>query len=165
MSLDSPRLLKNAKPTVPHILVVEDSEINLNLAEYLIRRIGCNVLSLTHGQTAVEACRRSRFDLVLMDCLLPGMDGYTASRLIREVEAKQNRTPAVPIIAISAFAPTDYQQRCLRAGMNDCYVKPLRREMLLRIFKQWCPAALVHASKSQPSYLTSDTGTMPARAS
>lgn len=122
-------------------------------------------MALTHGQTAVEVCRRVRFDLVLMDCLLPGMDGYTASRLIREVEAKQNRTPAVPIVAISAFTPPDYQQRCLQAGMNDCYVKPLRRELLLRIFKRWCPAALKRASKSQPSYLTSATGTMPARAS
>jgi signal transduction histidine kinase/CheY-like chemotaxis protein len=113
------------------VLVVEDNPVNQQVAKRFIERLGCEVVLVDNGQRAVDACRSSRFDLVLMDVQMPVMDGLVATSEIRKHEASGRR---VPIIALTASAMTDEAEKCLAAGMNAVLAKPLEigklRELL-----------------------------------
>lgn len=148
----------------PHILIVEDSEINQRLARYLFERIGCVVDVVMTGQDAVEANRRKTYDLIVMDCRLPGLDGYSATRMIREDEHRHDAGLHVPIVALTAFELPGYQDRCIRAGMDDCFVKPLRSDTLEQILSQWVPDAPRRLPQPAPKPPKSAPGNMPARA-
>ncbi|HEV3341816.1 MAG TPA: response regulator, partial [Pirellulales bacterium] len=126
------------------ILLVEDNEINQQVAIELLRSGGyvCDVRS--NGSEAVAAVKDGHYDLVLMDCQMPEMDGYEATGAIRQWEAGQKRRP-LPIIALTANALSGDRQRCLDAGMTDYLKKPLnRRELLATLDKYWALAAAAH---------------------
>ncbi|MDX6323751.1 MAG: hypothetical protein QOK15_105 [Nocardioidaceae bacterium] len=115
-----------------HVLVVEDNDINQLVALGLLEALGYTADVAVRGDEAVELARRTRYDAVLMDVQMPGMDGYAASRLIRHTEARGTR---VPIIAMTASAIEGERERCLEAGMDDFLTKPVdtgRLESLLR---------------------------------
>lgn len=118
------------------VLLVEDNPVNQLVAKGMLGKQGLDVVLANNGQQALERLQETTFELVLMDCNMPVMDGYEASRRIRANPAWQH----LPIIALTANALSDERQRCLAAGMNDYLAKPFRREELLALLDQWLPA-------------------------
>ncbi|GLH31231.1 hybrid sensor histidine kinase/response regulator [Pseudomonas sp. BR1R-5] len=117
------------------ILLVEDNPVNQLVAKGMLAKLGCLVQVATQGVEALEWLEQEDFDLVLMDCNMPVMDGYEASRRIRQ----SGRWPALPIVALTANAMPDERERCRAAGMNDYLAKPFRREELLALIDHWVP--------------------------
>ncbi|HDQ44090.1 MAG TPA: response regulator, partial [bacterium] len=111
-----------------NILLAEDNAINRKLAASLIRKKGCEVVPVVNGREALDACRDGRFDLILMDVQMPVMDGFEATRAIRERE--RNSGTRIPIIAMTAHAMKGDRERCLDAGMDDYITKPVKPEIL-----------------------------------
>ncbi len=104
------------------VLVADDNAINRKVAVALLERLGCHVEAVTNGVEAADAVASVRYDLVFMDCHMPELDGYAASRRIRAAEGAARRTP---IVALTACATDDDRARCLDAGMDDYLSKPL----------------------------------------
>ncbi len=120
------------------VLLVEDNPVNLNVARKLLLKLGIRCDAAHHGQEALEMLQRTRFDLVIMDCQMPVMDGYEATRRWRELE-KQNGWPHLPVVAITANAMGDDRERCLAAGMDDYLAKPVSLERLRTVMQRWLP--------------------------
>jgi signal transduction histidine kinase/ActR/RegA family two-component response regulator len=118
------------------ILLVEDGAANRRLAEILLKKLGCNVTSVVNGLEAVAALQEDRFDLVLMDCMMPEMDGYEATRRYRALERRLQRGH-LPIVALTASATTGYEARCKEAGMDDYLAKPYTADALRSKMAQW----------------------------
>jgi PAS domain S-box-containing protein len=110
------------------ILLVEDNEVNLELAMHLLTRMGHSVFTVRNGRQAVEAVERDSFDLVFMDLQMPEMDGLEATTRIRTMESAGR--PHTPIIALTAHAIKGSRERYLEAGMDDYVTKPVRRKEL-----------------------------------
>jgi two-component system, sensor histidine kinase SagS len=117
------------------ILLVEDNPVNQLVAKGMLAKLGCQVQLATQGVEALEWLEREDFDLVLMDCNMPVMDGYEASRRIRQ----SGRWPELPIVALTANAMPEERERCRAAGMSDYLAKPFRREELLALIDHWVP--------------------------
>jgi len=109
------------------ILLAEDNPVNEKVATHTLRRLGYEVHAVADGQAAVAAWRDGRYDLILMDCQMPILDGYEATREIRALEAGQRR---IPIVALTAHAMKDDDVKCMAAGMDHHLTKPLDRERL-----------------------------------
>lgn len=118
------------------ILLVEDNPVNQLVAKGMLSKLGCEVIVSGHGGEALEQLEQRTFDLVLMDCNMPVMDGYEASRQIRQ----SGRWPQLPIIALTANAMPEERERCRAAGMSDYLAKPFRRSELVSLLDQWIPA-------------------------
>ncbi len=127
---------KPAEPTVGagdcRALVVDDTEINRNLAQRMLQKIGCVVEVAANGEEALECCSHTQFDLILMDCQMPVMDGFRAVRWVRRIEADEGR-PRSYVAALTANATKGDRERCLAAGMDDYLAKPFRLEDLQEI--------------------------------
>ncbi|MDR2317206.1 MULTISPECIES: response regulator [unclassified Pseudomonas] len=117
------------------ILLVEDNPVNQLVAKGMLAKLGCQVQLATQGAEALEMLEQDEFDLVLMDCNMPVMDGYEASRRIRQ----SGRWPHLPIVALTANAMPEERERCRAAGMSDYLAKPFRREELLALVDHWVP--------------------------
>ncbi|NQD78646.1 hybrid sensor histidine kinase/response regulator [Phytopseudomonas seleniipraecipitans] len=117
------------------VLLVEDNPVNQLVAKGMLGKHGMQVVLANNGEQALERLHEENFDLVLMDCNMPVMDGYEASRRIRDNPTWQH----LPIIALTANALSEERERCLAAGMNDYLAKPFRREELLALVDQWLP--------------------------
>ncbi|MET3433651.1 signal transduction histidine kinase [Herbaspirillum seropedicae] len=126
-----PSLLAGAR-----ILMAEDTEINRQLLRILLARKGCILQEVENGLQAVEAIRTGHYDLVLMDCMMPIMDGYQATAEIRAHEAARG-LPRTPIIALTASAIEGDRQRCLDAGMDDYLSKPFTQVGLMQTVEKW----------------------------
>jgi CheY-like chemotaxis protein len=124
-------------PTI-RILLVEDNPANLRVTQALLEAIGCTVTTARNGLEAVSAYRDGSFDLVLMDCQMPEMDGYEAARAIRQLEEIQAH--ATPIVALTAHALDGSRELSLAAGMNDHLTKPLTMAMLTAKLVEWIGA-------------------------
>ncbi|MBU1664695.1 MAG: response regulator [Gammaproteobacteria bacterium] len=122
------------------ILLAEDNPVNQKLAVKLLEKQGHVVSVADNGRLALEAWRRGDHDLVLMDMMMPEMDGLEATRRIREEE--QATGGRIPIIAMTANAMTGDRERCLQTGMDDYISKPVRTEALLRVLKRWSGMSL-----------------------
>jgi len=112
------------------ILLAEDNKINQLVAQRMLREFGCEVEVASDGEEALAVARDRHFDIILMDCHMPVMDGYRATREIRH---RGGASQHVPIIALTASALADDRQRCLEAGMDDFISKPVTLEDLKRI--------------------------------
>lgn len=134
-----PELLfrNQATPRRAQILLVEDNPVNQLVAKGMLSKLGCNVIVSGHGADALEQLEHQHFDLVLMDCNMPVMNGYEASRQIRQ----SGRWPQLPIVALTANAMPEERERCRAAGMSDYLAKPFRREELISLLDQWLPPA------------------------
>ena len=117
------------------VLLVEDNPVNQMVAKGMLAKLGCEVAVATHGGEALSHLERHPVDLVLMDCNMPVMDGYEATRRIRQ----SGRWPNLPVIALTANALPDERERCQAAGMNDYLAKPFRREDLASLLDNWLP--------------------------
>ncbi len=142
------------------LLLVEDNVINQTVAVTMLRKIkGFNVVIANNGREALETLSKGTFDLILMDCHMPGMDGFEATRTIRRQEAGTG--VHLPIVALTANAMEMDRQACLEAGMDDHLSKPFSRIQLEGILKRWLPAT--PATQGHPAADTTDAAD-PARA-
>ncbi len=120
------------------VLVAEDNEINRRVLAGMLRRIGCEVVFAVDGREAVQLVEQRPFDVVLMDCQMPEMDGYEASRCIRDLPG----VPAnLPILALTANVLPADRDACLAAGMNDFLSKPVRLDVLRAAVVRWTRGA------------------------
>ncbi len=151
-------LREMSRQTNSRILVVDDHRVNQQLAVLMLERLGHRAEVAVNGKEAVEVISQRPFDLVFMDCHMPEMDGYQATRTIRAWEQKQRRTyissehssepshssPSpmthLPIIAMTANAMKGDRERCLEAGMDDYVTKPIQKEELAKVIEQWLPS-------------------------
>src|SRR6185295_10299443 len=122
------------------ILVAEDNPVNQEVALAMLESLGCRVDVVCTGQEAVEAASRVPYDLILMDCQMPGMDGYAATRLIRRHE--RQGTSRIPIVALTAHASKGDRAMCLAAGMDDYLSKPYTHQKLQAIVQRWLSMSL-----------------------
>jgi two-component system sensor histidine kinase/response regulator len=118
------------------ILVAEDNSINQAVVSALLERLGCLVELAVNGAKTIEAFISGRHELILMDCQMPEVDGFEATRSIRRLEAAQNR-PRIPIIALTANALEGDREECLAVGMDDYLPKPFKKEQLQAVLNRW----------------------------
>ncbi len=121
------------------VLLVEDNQVNQMVAKGMLTKLGCEVAVTAHGGEAIAYLEKHTVELVLMDCNMPVMDGYEATRRIRQREQWAD----LPIIALTANALPDERERCQVAGMNDYLAKPFRREDLAALLDNWLPLTTV----------------------
>ena len=140
-----------AGPVTGHVLVVEDNPVNRTVAMRVVSLIGVSVEMAEHGKEALDKLATTKFDLVLMDCQMPVMDGYTATRTQRTLE-EEYKLPRVPIIAMTANAMVGDREKCLASGMDDYLTKPLNRGLLEQTMRKWMPAD----AKSRPEFVPQD---------
>ncbi|XXX71653.1 response regulator [Sorangium sp. So ce134] len=138
----------------PRVLVVDDNAVSQKIAAFMVEKRGYRADVVDSGRAAVEAVRRGGYAAVLMDCHMPGFDGYAATAEIRRAERPDRRTP---IIAMTASAGRDARERCLAAGMDDALSKPLRQDEVDRALRTFGAASrsgayeAVHHESAPPS--------------
>jgi len=120
----------------PVVLLVEDNLVNQKVTALALRRLGFEAETASDGRAAVEAASKRRYAAILMDCQMPVLDGYGATRRIRELENGD-----VPIIALTSTATVNERQRCAEAGMSDTLAKPVQRAELQRTLEKWITTA------------------------
>ena len=135
-----------------HILVVEDTPINQVVLRAMLQPFGLRLSFADNGQLGVQAAQHERFDLILMDCLMPVLDGFAATRAIRAWELAEAQ-PRTPIIALTANAYAEIRQHCAEAGMDDFLSKPIVRASLLATLQQHLPTL---ATPCEPAQVVSD---------
>ena len=134
---------KNVDPSrKSRILLVEDNPVNLMVAQRLLQVLGAECDTAGNGQAALEKLDGGNYDLVLMDCQMPVLDGYAATRRWREIEQERKPTQRLPIVAMTANAMAGDRQKCLDAGMDDYLAKPVTRGDLERCIERWRGASL-----------------------
>ena len=124
--------------SIGRLLLVEDNQINQKLGLILLRKLGYQVSLARHGQEALQTYQANQFDLILMDCEMPVMDGFSATHAIRAWEQAQGRSP-IPIIAMTANAMAGDRERCLAAGMDDYVSKPIKPDSMQQAIYRLLP--------------------------
>ncbi len=140
---DEPRV--GFADTPLRILLVEDNLVNQKVAQGLLKKLGLSAEVAANGQIAVEALCKVDYDLVLMDCQMPVMDGYEATRLIRD-SGSGVKNAAVPIIAMTANAMQGDREKCLLSGMDDYLAKPIKPQTLMAALEKWLPVSSVDST-------------------
>ncbi len=118
-----------------HVLIVDDNPVNLLISRRSLERLGCLVHGVSSGAEALNAAQARVFDLVLMDCEMPEMDGREATRALRSMASYRD----TPIIAFTAHSPGEQRHNCLAAGMNEVLGKPLSPDRLLDVLERYLP--------------------------
>ncbi len=136
----------------PHVLVVDDVELNLMVARAMLGSLGVHVQSANGGKAALDMLGREAFALVLMDCHMPEIDGYEVTRRVR---AAAGPNAKAPIVALSASAFAEDRQRALDCGMNDFAPKPIELHSLRAVLEKWIPGFEPIAVKTTPPAATS----------
>jgi len=133
--------LRRSRRAGLRLLIAEDHAMNQTVVVALLRHLGyANVVVASHGRAAIDALTQSDFDAVLMDCQMPVMDGYEATRVIRD-PASGVRNHSVAVIAMTAHALAGDRERCLGSGMNDYIAKPIQRDVLEHVLDRWTGSA------------------------
>jgi two-component system, sensor histidine kinase and response regulator len=132
----TPALAVDTVPIRPgSVLLVDDNRTNCQVASAMLNTLGCAVDTVFNGQEAVDAVARRAYDLILMDCQMPVMDGLTAARIIRQRE--QAGVKRTPIVAVTAFAGETDREKCLEAGMDEFLTKPYTMKQLSEHLVRW----------------------------
>ena len=130
-------LPRHGEPIRGTALVVEDNAVNQKVAVKILSKLGVHADVAVNGRAGVDAVRQHHYDFVLMDCLMPVMDGFQATRAIRVLEAADSDPQHVPIIAMTANAQAEDKQKCLAAGMDDFVSKPVSLDTVREIVERW----------------------------
>ena len=117
------------------VLLAEDNLVNQEVAKDMLQELGLEVITANNGKLALEQYRISKPDLILMDCQMPELDGYEATRCVRRIE--QDNGQHVPIVALTAHAYPEYRRKCLDAGMDDFLAKPFTMEEIAEVLSLW----------------------------
>jgi two-component system sensor histidine kinase/response regulator len=141
-----------------HVLLVEDDTVNQTVARDMLENLGCQVDLAVNGWEALDMLMHTTYDLIFMDCQMPGLDGYAATRIIRERETTAVRPP-LPIIALTANVMQSDRQRCLDAGMTDYLSKPFSLDQLCAALRRWLPQPSIAGSASTQPVSRPTTGT------
>jgi CheY-like chemotaxis protein/HPt (histidine-containing phosphotransfer) domain-containing protein len=139
-----------------HVLLVEDNPVNRQVAQRILGLLGLSLDTAENGKEALEKLEAGRFDLVLMDCQMPVMDGYTATRVRRGREA-EGRMPRIAIVAMTANAMAGDREKCLAAGMDEYLSKPLNRGLLEQTLRRWLPKGARSQASVAPAVAPSQT--------
>ena len=162
MQIDEP--VAHVHPLGGHVLLVEDNAVNRQVAQRLLGLIGLSLAVAENGKQALDLLAQGPFDAVLMDCQMPVMDGYTATRIRRQNE-QSSVLKRMPIIAMTANAMAGDREKCLNAGMDDYMSKPLNRALLEQTLRRWLPADAKTQAVAVPvkraSAVTSRASTIP----
>jgi signal transduction histidine kinase/DNA-binding response OmpR family regulator len=152
----------SVEANVPHwpvnVLVAEDNLVNQQVAWHMLQGLGCQVHVVDNGKKALEALKHTAYDLVLLDCHMPELDGFATAKIIREWEEQKTsesggntdggqpdffserpQTARLPIVALTASAMPEDRARCLAAGMDDCVTKPFTQLQLQLLLQRWLP--------------------------
>ena len=121
------------------ILLVEDNLLNQKVVIFNLRKYNYNVTAVTNGPDAIEKITNQNFGLVLMDIMLPEMNGYEITKAIREIEHERGEENPVPIIAITANTLDNDRERCFSVGMNEYLPKPFTSEQLIEKIRIFIP--------------------------
>ncbi|GAA3570124.1 hypothetical protein GCM10022265_19400 [Marinobacter xestospongiae] len=141
--------LQSGKPTARdqslpcgrmRVLLVEDNPVNRTLTRRLLEKLGCDVMTANDGEAASSLWMWHPFDIIFMDCVMPKVDGFEATRRLRAWELAENR-PGIPVVALTASAMEKDEERCRQAGMNAFVAKPVNLEMLRAVLEQHCKVA------------------------
>jgi PAS domain S-box-containing protein len=147
---DAPKVQTNLPRIRARVLMAEDNSVNQIVARNMLKAMGCEFDIVPNGKEAWHAVQRGGYDIVLMDCQMPVMDGYDATRAIRQWEAEQSASggqhPRIPIVALTANALVGDAETCLAAGMNDHLAKPYSRKQLTSVVARWLPPHLVECT-------------------
>jgi len=127
------------------VLLAEDNEFNQMVAGELLKRNGCQCTLVVNGRLAVEEALRSEFDVILMDCQMPEMDGFAATRMIRQAEQSTKDSKRRAIIALTANAIKGDREECLAAGMDGYVTKPIDPKELFRTIRSLLPPSRIEA--------------------
>jgi two-component system, sensor histidine kinase and response regulator len=137
------------EPLGLRVLVAEDNRVNQMLVTKVLKKFGCHTSVAANGREAVDLYQRELYDLVLMDCHMPEMDGFEATTEIRRLEKLQSRAGShIPIIALTASAMDEDRTRCLNASMDDFLTKPIQPQELRRMLAHWSGQASADESKA-----------------
>ena len=121
------------------ILVAEDNEINQLIIRKILEKTGCEVIIVENGAQVLLELKNQFVDLILMDCQMPGMDGFEATRMLRI--DKNNLHYATPIIALTANVTVDDQKKCMESGMDEFLAKPINKSRLFSVLAFYLKAA------------------------
>ncbi len=121
------------------ILLVEDNLLNQKVVIFNLKKYNYNVTAVTNGPDAIETVKQQRFDLVLMDIMLPEMNGYEITEAIRKYESENGVENPVPIIAITANTLDNDRDRCFKVGMNEYLSKPFTAAQLIEKIRIFIP--------------------------
>jgi signal transduction histidine kinase/DNA-binding response OmpR family regulator len=130
------------------VLLVEDNPVNLGVVQKALSKLGLSCETATDGSEALASFGKSSYDIVFMDCQMPVMDGYQATREIRRLEARSDREPT-PIVAMTANAMAGDREKCIDAGMDDYLAKPVSLEQLRGCVEDWLGRRPLVAPKEQ----------------
>ena len=133
---ESPERLKSPLEGQVHVLIVEDNRVNQIVAQNLLEEVGFTCDTVLNGLEACSAVRSHHYDVVLMDCQMPEMDGFEATDLIRSWEREQRRK-RLPIIALTANATKEDVQKCFAAGMDAYCSKPINSQVMIQLIEEW----------------------------
>ncbi len=177
----APRAEPDQRPArfAGRVLVADDNASNQMVAQLALEHFGCHVSLATDGREVVDLLGQFKYDLVFMDCEMPEMDGFEATRIIRACEARlargeQTASPgstfelvaasgaSVPIIAVTARALAGDRERCMAAGMNDFLSKPVSLEALHHVLARWLPAAAATTTLAESPAAETAAATTPA---
>jgi two-component system, sensor histidine kinase and response regulator len=144
-----------AEPTISEsvkrkirILVAEDNFVNQKVAQAMLKKMGLRADVVANGQEAINALQTIPYDLVLMDCQMPNMDGFEATRCIRQ-QGSKTLNPYVPIIAMTAATMQGDREKCIQAGMSDFIAKPVQQKELTEMLGRWLAIAMGCNSQSE----------------
>lgn len=146
-------MIEGAVPPGTRVLVVDDSELNRDMAREMLERLRCVAETVSSGAEAIAACQKKEFDIVLMDCQMRDLDGYATTRQLRALD---NAIARAPIVAVTANAFDDDRRRAFDAGMNDLLAKPFGIRELHRTLSRWLvtvgePPSALQEKQSQPA--------------
>ena len=120
-----------------HVLLCEDNEVNMKVALTILKRFGFNLDLAENGQEAVNKFTHVKYDLILMDCMMPVMDGFQATQKIRQIEKDRNEKKPILIFALTANASAEDRKKCMDSGMDDFISKPIKREVVEELLNKW----------------------------
>ena len=147
----------NAPFSDARVLVVEDNPVNQRVAQRLLEKLGVTVVIVGNGALAVDRFQDGDFDVILMDCRMPVMDGFEASRRIRAIELERGTGEHIPIIALTANVMREDQERCIEAGMDGHIGKPVKPHQLHDCLAKYLQTE-PHDQPAQKQRLAQDPG-------
>jgi osomolarity two-component system sensor histidine kinase NIK1 len=121
------------------ILLVEDNPLNQKVVTFSLRKYNYRVTAVMYGREAIELVKTKKFDLILMDIMLPEMDGFEVTKYIRKYEEESGTIKKIPIIALTANALDNDRDKCYSAGMNEYLSKPFTSEDLIGVIDKFFP--------------------------